>query len=149
MNEIRSPRSAKVEVPHLLAAFVLLSLLATTLPGLIGGIRSAWRLLPLGVQERRTQIMGPLYPSIIRVRTQLPPGDEPVALVLRRHSDADAGVYVNHFLYPRPTRLYDGAAAYANDPHHPRLAVWIDRSLSEEARLVPPSEILRHAAESR
>lgn len=87
----------------------------------------------LTFDQRRTHMLGPLYPSILRLRKELRPR-EPVAIVLHAPADADLGVYVNHYLYPHPTRMYFGTAAYRADPHAPRTIAYIDREQAWEVR---------------
>lgn len=106
-----------------------------TLPALLQMARDANLLRRLELHERRTHILGPLYPSIRELDRQLQPG-EPVAIVFRNPSDADLGIYVNYFLYPRPTRHYFGLEAYESDPQRPQAIAWIDRERAWEVRLV-------------
>jgi hypothetical protein len=106
-----------------------------TLPGLVAVSREAALLRRLDVEDRRTHILGPLYPSIRELDRQLPPG-EAVAIVFRNPADADLGIYVNYHLYPRPTRHYFGLEAYRNDPQRPAAIAWIDRESAWEVRRV-------------
>lgn len=89
----------------------------------------------LTYDARRTRIFGPLYPSIQRLKEQVPP-NEPIALVLHAPDDADLGVYVNYYLHPRRTRIYFGMDAYRRDPRAPHTIAYIDRREAWEVRLL-------------
>jgi hypothetical protein len=126
----------------LVAALVLAAWL--TLPGLLQIARDANSLRRLDVETRRTHILGPLYPSIRELDRQLPEG-EPVAIVFRNPTDADLGIYVNYFLYPRPTRHYHGIEAYERDPQRPEAIAWIDRERAWDVRLVTLEQAVKES----
>ncbi|HEX7706331.1 MAG TPA: hypothetical protein VF701_07740 [Thermoanaerobaculia bacterium] len=116
-----------------------------TLPGLIRTIRQAADLRRLDVHARRAHILGPLYESIRALDRQLPPG-EPVALIFRQPADADLGIYVNYYLYPRPTKHYFGVDAYQQDPRRPAAIGWIDRESAWEVRLLSRQQLAEEAS---
>jgi len=142
MPQIRSSRWPKASATHVAGALLALSLAWTTAPQLVERARYATHLAPLDDSARRADILGASYTSISAVKRALPPR-APVAIVMRTHADADLAVFVNYFLFPHPTRWYEGAQTYLADPQRPPYAVWLDRSVSNEARLVTPEELAR------
>jgi hypothetical protein len=129
------------------AALVIALIVAIwlTFPPLLQMARDANLLRRLELHERRTHILGPLYPSIRELDRQLPPG-KPVAIVFRNPSDADLGIYVNYFLYPRPTRHYHGLEAYQRDPQRPEAIAWIDRERAWDVRLVTLEQAIEESS---
>lgn len=67
-------------------------------------VRDSWAMFRLPYEERRERVLGGDY-AAMRTFAQELPRDARVAIVLRRPSDIDRGIFLNYYLYPRTTRI--------------------------------------------
>ena len=106
----------------------------TSVPDLARLVRDSFTFARLSHEERRERVYGADYVTMRRFAKELP--DVPVAIVLRTPPDVDRGIFVNYYLYPRPTRIYDGVDKYRADPKRPRTIVFVNgddmRVIAEE-----------------
>jgi len=90
-----------VVLKHFANAIVFASVVAATLPSLVPLLRRAIGLAPMGIEERRAEVMGDFYTSLRAI-----PRDRPAAILLLGRDALDRGVFANYYLYPTPARLY-------------------------------------------
>lgn len=114
---------------------VFASLAWTTFPRLAAHVREAARLQDLTLEERRVGMFGPFYESMRRIDASLPPG-APLALVTNRREDIDAALFFAYYVFPRPTWLDVGLAAYRMREPRTAHAALVNLSQSPEARLM-------------
>jgi hypothetical protein len=72
-------------------------------------VRDSLAQFRLPYEERRAFVLGGDYVTMRRLAQQVP-RDARVAIVLRRPSDIDRGIFLNYYLYPRTTRIVTGQA---------------------------------------
>ena len=107
---------------RLLAAILFASLVWTTAPALLHGIREASSLRSIPLRERRDGF----FSATKNVLASTPAGER-LALVPRydHPGESDSAVFFNYYAYPRVTRTFPGLQAYAldADPHRPKTLV--------------------------
>jgi hypothetical protein len=121
------------------AVLVLLfgSAMVFSVPDLARLVRDSFVFARLSYEQRRERVYGPDYATMRRFAAELPRGAA-VAIVLRRPQDVDRGIFVNYYLYPRVTRIYDGVAAYRADAKRPRTIIFIS---SEGMRVIAEEQL--------
>ncbi|HJQ38053.1 MAG TPA: hypothetical protein VKB93_13020 [Thermoanaerobaculia bacterium] len=67
-------------------------------------VRDSWAMFRLPYEERRERVLGGDYAAMRTFAEELP-RDARVAIVLHRPSDIDRGIFLNYYLYPRPTTI--------------------------------------------
>lgn len=67
-------------------------------------VRDSLTLLPLRYEERRERVLGGDYVVMRRLASEIP-RDATVTIVLQHPRDIDRGIFLNYYLYPRPTHF--------------------------------------------
>ncbi len=141
----------------LLIVIVLATLLPAVLPDLFRNTTVALQLRKMTDSEKRNTVIGLYYEPLHSIRDGIPE-DERVAIVMAASPlDRDVGVFVNYYLYPRPSMFYRGIEAYLEnryegsvpDRTRPETVILIDHSESPEPRLLRGAELIEAAGLSQ
>lgn len=136
---------------------LILIVLATLLPvvslDLIRNATVAFQLRKMTDPEKRSTVIGLYYPPLHEI-VQSIPETESVAIVMAGSPlNRDVGVFVNYYLYPRPSMFYRGVEAYREnryegsvpDRPRPETVILIDHSESPEPQLLTGHVLLESA----
>ena len=91
-------------------------------------LRDAFEMVRLPYEERRERVLGGDY-AAMRTFAQELPRDQRIDIVLRHPRDIDRGIFLNYYLFPRPTRIHVGTVPRGN------LVILVDGS---DFEVIPP-----------
>ena len=109
---------------------------------LLRGMHDAWQLRKLSRNERRERLFPALFGSIHQIERELP-SSEAVPVMMRTPRDVDCGVFLNYYLYPRPTKFFWTLDQYRFEAQRPldTLIAYVDLSRGDGARIMTYAQI--------
>lgn len=133
----------------LLIVIVLATLLPAVSPDLIRNTTVALQLRKMTDPEKRNTVIGLYYRPLHAIRQAIPETESVAIVMTGSPLDRDVGVFVNYYLYPRPSMFYRGVEAYREnryegsvpDRPRPETVILIDHSESPEPRLLLGHEL--------